>query len=141
MVHADHVAHIVGVDVAHMDLWIFFHSRKKHLEEAQVANMGNTQIQFPGEKSIPPVKISHAVYVLSDYHLLAELLPACLFAQYGLKWEKEAINDLIEKAILEADQRGVRVLSLGLLNQACYSLALVHNHLLKITYNTSSKNI
>nr|CAD1836098.1 unnamed protein product [Ananas comosus var. bracteatus] len=44
--------------------------------------------------------------------------------QYGLKWEKEAINDLIEKAILEADQRGVRVLSLGLLNQACYSLAL-----------------
>ncbi|KAJ3682380.1 hypothetical protein LUZ60_014953 [Juncus effusus] len=38
--------------------------------------------------------------------------------QYGLEWEKEAINDLIEKAILEADKRGVKALSLGLLNQA-----------------------
>ncbi|KAL0912809.1 hypothetical protein M5K25_016217 [Dendrobium thyrsiflorum] len=38
--------------------------------------------------------------------------------QYGLSWEKEAINDLIEKAILEADTNGVKVLSLGLLNQA-----------------------
>ncbi|XP_078173699.1 very-long-chain aldehyde decarbonylase GL1-5-like [Carex rostrata] len=37
--------------------------------------------------------------------------------QYGLGWEKEAINDLIEKAILDADKRGVKVLSLGLLNQ------------------------
>ncbi|OAY64616.1 Protein ECERIFERUM 1 [Ananas comosus] len=33
--------------------------------------------------------------------------------QYGLKWEKEAINDLIEKAILEADQRGVRAKELN----------------------------
>lgn len=38
--------------------------------------------------------------------------------QYGLSWEREAINDLIEKAILEADEKGVKVLSLGLLNQA-----------------------
>lgn len=38
--------------------------------------------------------------------------------KYGLGWEKEAINDLIEKAILDADKRGVKVLSLGLLNQA-----------------------
>lgn len=38
--------------------------------------------------------------------------------QYGLSWEKETINDLIEKTILEADNNGVRVLSLGLLNQA-----------------------
>ncbi|XP_020700717.1 very-long-chain aldehyde decarbonylase GL1-5 [Dendrobium catenatum] len=38
--------------------------------------------------------------------------------QYGLSWEKEAINDLIEKTILEADTNGVKVLSLGLLNQA-----------------------
>jgi aldehyde decarbonylase len=34
-----------------------------------------------------------------------------------LAWEREAINDLIENAILEADKRGVKVLSLGLLNQ------------------------
>ncbi|XP_020247119.1 protein ECERIFERUM 1 isoform X1 [Asparagus officinalis] len=38
--------------------------------------------------------------------------------QYGLSWEKEAINNLIEKAILEADEKGVKVMSLGLLNQA-----------------------
>ncbi|XP_020083972.1 protein ECERIFERUM 1-like [Ananas comosus] len=37
---------------------------------------------------------------------------------YGLAWEKEVINELIEKAIIEADERGVKVLSLGLLNQA-----------------------
>uniref|UniRef100_A0ACD5USG6 Uncharacterized protein n=1 Tax=Avena sativa TaxID=4498 RepID=A0ACD5USG6_AVESA len=38
--------------------------------------------------------------------------------QYGLIWERESINGLIEKAILDADRRGIRVLSLGLLNQA-----------------------
>lgn len=38
--------------------------------------------------------------------------------QYGLSWEREVINDLIEKAIIEADEKGVKVLSLGLLNQA-----------------------
>lgn len=37
---------------------------------------------------------------------------------YGLKQEKEAINDLIEKAISEADKKGTKVVSLGLLNQA-----------------------
>ncbi|AQK72690.1 Protein ECERIFERUM 1 [Zea mays] len=38
--------------------------------------------------------------------------------QYGLSWERESINGLIERAILDADARGVKVLSLGLLNQA-----------------------
>ncbi|PAN39047.1 hypothetical protein PAHAL_7G216700 [Panicum hallii] len=38
--------------------------------------------------------------------------------QYGMNWERESINSLIEKAILDADERGVKVLSLGLLNQA-----------------------
>ncbi|KAK3142101.1 hypothetical protein QOZ80_4BG0342210 [Eleusine coracana subsp. coracana] len=38
--------------------------------------------------------------------------------QYGLNWERESINNLIEKAILDADEKGVKVLSLGLLNQA-----------------------
>uniref|UniRef100_A0A1D1YHS2 aldehyde oxygenase (deformylating) n=1 Tax=Anthurium amnicola TaxID=1678845 RepID=A0A1D1YHS2_9ARAE len=37
--------------------------------------------------------------------------------QYTLSWEREAINDLIEKAVLEAERRGVKVISLGLLNQ------------------------
>jgi len=37
---------------------------------------------------------------------------------YGLLSQRESINSLIEKAILDADGRGVRVLSLGLLNQA-----------------------
>ncbi|XP_066343428.1 very-long-chain aldehyde decarbonylase GL1-7-like isoform X1 [Miscanthus floridulus] len=38
--------------------------------------------------------------------------------QYGMTWERESTNNLIEKAILDADERGVKVLSLGLLNQA-----------------------
>ncbi|KAK9037168.1 hypothetical protein V6N11_022089 [Hibiscus sabdariffa] len=38
--------------------------------------------------------------------------------QYSLKWQKEAINNLIEEAILEAEGKGARVLSLGLMNQA-----------------------
>ncbi|KAL5207664.1 hypothetical protein ABZP36_032099 [Zizania latifolia] len=38
--------------------------------------------------------------------------------QYGQLWERESINDFIEKAILDADVRGVKVISLGLLNQA-----------------------
>ncbi|KAL6323209.1 hypothetical protein AAG906_029216 [Vitis piasezkii] len=37
--------------------------------------------------------------------------------QYFLKWQNEPINSLIEEAILDAEQRGVKVLSLGLLNQ------------------------
>ncbi|XP_006652506.2 very-long-chain aldehyde decarbonylase GL1-7 isoform X2 [Oryza brachyantha] len=37
--------------------------------------------------------------------------------QYGLPWERKSINNLIEKAIVDADERGIKVLSLGLLNQ------------------------
>ncbi|PIN12589.1 hypothetical protein CDL12_14790 [Handroanthus impetiginosus] len=37
--------------------------------------------------------------------------------QYSLKWQGEAINGLIEEAILEAEAGGAKVLSLGLLNQ------------------------
>ncbi|ONI22185.1 hypothetical protein PRUPE_2G112600 [Prunus persica] len=37
--------------------------------------------------------------------------------QYFLQWQNEAINGLIEEAILEAEEKGVKVLSLGLLNQ------------------------
>ncbi|XP_055817653.1 very-long-chain aldehyde decarbonylase CER1-like isoform X2 [Solanum dulcamara] len=38
--------------------------------------------------------------------------------QYFMKWQRETINNLIEEAIMEADQKGIKVLSLGLLNQA-----------------------
>ncbi|XP_042026912.1 very-long-chain aldehyde decarbonylase CER1-like [Salvia splendens] len=38
--------------------------------------------------------------------------------QYGLKWRTQAINTLIEEAILEADVRGCKVVTLGLLNQS-----------------------
>ncbi|XP_015167432.1 protein ECERIFERUM 1-like [Solanum tuberosum] len=38
--------------------------------------------------------------------------------QYFMQWERESINYLIEEAIIEADQKGIKVLSLGLLNQA-----------------------
>ncbi|KAJ4727337.1 protein ECERIFERUM 1-like [Melia azedarach] len=37
--------------------------------------------------------------------------------QYNLPWRREAISSLIEEAILEADKKGVKVMSLGLLNQ------------------------
>ncbi|XP_077252792.1 very-long-chain aldehyde decarbonylase GL1-5-like isoform X1 [Tasmannia lanceolata] len=37
--------------------------------------------------------------------------------QYSLSWQRAAINSLIEKAILEAEAGGVKVISLGLLNQ------------------------
>ncbi|KAJ6973652.1 very-long-chain aldehyde decarbonylase CER1-like [Populus alba x Populus x berolinensis] len=37
--------------------------------------------------------------------------------QYNLQWHKASINTLIEEAILDAEEKGVKVLSLGLLNQ------------------------
>ncbi|XP_010535406.1 PREDICTED: protein ECERIFERUM 1-like [Tarenaya hassleriana] len=37
--------------------------------------------------------------------------------QYLLEWRKETIGKMIEEAILEADRKGVKVLSLGLMNQ------------------------
>lgn len=37
--------------------------------------------------------------------------------QYHMKWQRESINSLIEDTILRAEDKGVRVLSLGLLNQ------------------------
>ncbi|KAL8495777.1 hypothetical protein ACS0TY_019765 [Phlomoides rotata] len=37
--------------------------------------------------------------------------------QYLMHWQREPINSMIEEAILEADDKGTKVLSLGLLNQ------------------------
>ncbi|KAK6270466.1 hypothetical protein POUND7_007564 [Theobroma cacao] len=52
--------------------------------------------------------------------------------QYHLKWQKESINNLIQEAILEAKEKGARVLSLGLLNQVeelnRYGELYVHKH-------------
>ncbi|GAV87674.1 FA_hydroxylase domain-containing protein/Wax2_C domain-containing protein [Cephalotus follicularis] len=52
--------------------------------------------------------------------------------QYSLDWQNESINSLIEKSILEAEQKGVKVLSLGLLNQGeklnSYGGLYVHRH-------------
>jgi len=41
-----------------------------------------------------------------------------------MKWQRETINKLIEEAFMEADQKGIKVLSLGLLNQASQSICL-----------------
>ncbi|XP_031110837.1 very-long-chain aldehyde decarbonylase CER1-like isoform X1 [Ipomoea triloba] len=38
--------------------------------------------------------------------------------QYLLEWQSQTINSLIEEAIIEAEGKGVKVLSLGLLNQS-----------------------
>ncbi|KAM7480770.1 hypothetical protein LguiB_005353 [Lonicera macranthoides] len=38
--------------------------------------------------------------------------------QYLLGWKRKAINHLIEEAILDAEARGTKVLTLGLMNQA-----------------------
>ncbi|GER34931.1 fatty acid hydroxylase superfamily [Striga asiatica] len=38
--------------------------------------------------------------------------------QYYMQWQRESINGMIEDAILEADRKGTKVLTLGLLNQA-----------------------
>ncbi|XP_028102734.1 very-long-chain aldehyde decarbonylase CER1-like [Camellia sinensis] len=37
--------------------------------------------------------------------------------QYFMQWQRESINSLIEEAILDAEEKGVEVLSLGLMNQ------------------------
>ena len=45
-----------------------------------------------------------------------------------LKWRRESLNSLIEEAIIDAEQRGVKVLSLGLLNQASKSNFLMQTN-------------
>ncbi|KAI8545554.1 hypothetical protein RHMOL_Rhmol07G0048300 [Rhododendron molle] len=41
--------------------------------------------------------------------------------QFLFQWQREAISGLIEQAIIEAETKGTKVLSLGLLNQASWS--------------------
>ncbi|KAJ0262233.1 Protein CER1-like 2 [Hirschfeldia incana] len=51
-----------------------------------------------------------------DLTLHSHLLPK-FSSHYKSQQQKESINKMIETAILEADKKGVRVMSLGLLNQ------------------------
>ncbi|KAM1124950.1 hypothetical protein ACFX13_041015 [Malus domestica] len=52
--------------------------------------------------------------------------------QYYLRFQKGAINSLIEKAIVQAGRKGVKVISLGLLNQASFYLPISEHPHLKI---------
>ncbi|XP_031282071.1 very-long-chain aldehyde decarbonylase CER1-like [Pistacia vera] len=52
----------------------------------------------------------------SDFKLQTWVIPKYNF-QYFLQWQSESLNSSIEKAILEAEKKGAKVLSLGLLNQ------------------------
>ncbi|KAK6918098.1 hypothetical protein RJ641_016520, partial [Dillenia turbinata] len=60
---------------------------------------------------------------------------------YFFKWQREAINGLIEEAIIEAEGKGTIVLNLGLLNQAKITKAnrAVLRKLMRIT-NLQNKN-
>lgn len=51
-------------------------------------------------------------------YIVSKLITIVLLLQYGFNREKQAINNMIEKAIPEADKKGAKVVSLGLLNQA-----------------------
>lgn len=55
--------------------------------------------------------------VMKKLKMQSWVIPRYSF-HYGLSWEKEAINSLVEKAICEADKKGAKVVTLGLLNQA-----------------------
>ncbi|XP_054781501.1 very-long-chain aldehyde decarbonylase CER1-like [Prosopis cineraria] len=44
------------------------------------------------------------------------VLPKYTF-QYLMQWQKEAINKVIEEAIVEAERKGTKVINLGLMNQ------------------------
>ncbi|KAM1369834.1 hypothetical protein ACFX15_039647 [Malus domestica] len=52
--------------------------------------------------------------------------------KYYLRFQKGAINSLIEEAIVQAGRKGVKVISLGLLNQASFYLPISEHPHLKI---------
>ncbi|KAK8517195.1 hypothetical protein V6N12_032392 [Hibiscus sabdariffa] len=60
--------------------------------------------------------------------------------QYRLKWQKESIENLIEEAVLEADEKGASVLSLGLMNQASF-LPIISHYMLESCDNSIKSNI
>ncbi|KAF6168832.1 hypothetical protein GIB67_042139 [Kingdonia uniflora] len=56
-------------------------------------------------------------HVFNDLKMQTWAIPRYSF-QFFLPWQREKINGMIEKAILKAEEAGVKVFSLGLLNQA-----------------------
>lgn len=68
---------------------------------------------------------------LNKFKLQTWAIPKYNF-QYLLQWQNESINRLIEEAILEAEEKGAKVISLGLLNQGGelnrYGGVFVHRH-------------
>ncbi|RYQ88200.1 hypothetical protein Ahy_B09g095538 isoform D [Arachis hypogaea] len=61
--------------------------------------------------------------------------------QYFFKWQREALNKLIEEAILEAELRGVKVLTLGLLNQVTTMYKDDYDNLQSKLCSESKKNL
>ncbi|KAF9616351.1 hypothetical protein IFM89_029605 [Coptis chinensis] len=55
-------------------------------------------------------------HIYNDLKMQTWAVPRYSF-QYFLPWQKEKINRMIEKAILDAEEKGAKVFSLGLLNQ------------------------
>ncbi|KAJ0110641.1 hypothetical protein Patl1_00028 [Pistacia atlantica] len=81
-------------------------------------NMGHCNFEFIPHSLFsifPPLK--YLMYTPSaTLKLQTWVLPRYIL-QF-LPWRRESINSLIEDAILEADKRGVQVVTLGLLNQS-----------------------
>uniref|UniRef100_A0A7N2LEJ4 Uncharacterized protein n=1 Tax=Quercus lobata TaxID=97700 RepID=A0A7N2LEJ4_QUELO len=53
--------------------------------------------------------------VITKYDAYSSVFKTSL--QHFLQWHNDSINYLIEQAILEADKKGIKVFSLGLMNQ------------------------
>ncbi|KAL2491379.1 Protein ECERIFERUM 1 [Abeliophyllum distichum] len=75
------------------------------------------------EEAPDVVHLTHLTTPESIYHLhlgfasLASRPHNSTCIQYYMQWQRESINSVIEDAILEAEDKGIKVLSLGLLNQ------------------------
>ncbi|KAB1222655.1 Protein ECERIFERUM 1 [Morella rubra] len=81
-----------------------------------------TSLKRETESSLDVVHLTHLTTPESIYHLrlgFASLASRPLTS----KWHKESISSLIEDALLDAEERGAKVLSLGLLNQAAHTFA------------------
>ena len=104
VVYVDVVALGMAVNGSSMDLWVIcIRGWENQTEEDEDANMGCTEIQLPSNQlPLPQMCLSNGWQVALPHF--------SFFLQYGLTWDKESINDLIEKAILDADVRGVKVL-------------------------------
>lgn len=66
-------------------------------------------------------KKRHLEFIVLNMYIINLITKFVAFSlillQYFMPWQRESISNLMEKAIIEADQKGVKVLTLGLLNQ------------------------